>query len=84
MDEELILICECHSHEHQAIFRWDEDEKELTATIHLTVNDNIFKRMWTAIKYVCGHKSRYGDWDEFIFKPSDEQRLRDYLNNQKI
>ena len=36
------------------------------------------------IKYIFGHRSKYGDFDEFIIKPEDAdklQRATDYLRN---
>jgi len=80
MLENKIFICECHSYCHQAIFWYDEEDKSLYVTFHLITYRNVFKRLWVAIKYVCGYKSNFGAWDEFLFKPEDEKKLRDYLN----
>ena len=79
MKEQKIFICECHSYYHQAIFWYDEEEKLLYVTIHLITHRNFFKRLWHATKYVFGFKSNFGEWDEFTFKPEDEKKLRDYL-----
>ena len=81
--DQKIFICECHSYCHQAIFWYDEEEELLYVTIHLITHKNIFKRLWVAIKYVLGYTSNFGDWDEFIFKPEDEEKLRIYLNLEK-
>jgi hypothetical protein len=78
-----IFICECYSYCHQAIFWYDEEYKSLYVTIHLITHRNFFKRIWTAIQYIFGYKSNVGDWDEFIFKPEDEKKLRSYLNRVK-
>jgi hypothetical protein len=37
------------------------------------------------VKYIFGYKSKYGAWDEFIFNPSDADKLQelvDYLKKQ--
>lgn len=78
-----IFICECHSYCHQAIFWYDEEEKSLYVTIHLITHRNFFKRIWTAMQYIFGYKSNVGDWDEFLFKPEDEKKLRSYLDSLK-
>lgn len=38
---------------------------------------NIFKRIFTAIKYIFGYKSKYGHFDEFIFKHQDKNKLQE-------
>ena len=35
------------------------------------------------MKYVFGHRSIYGDFDEFIFKTDDADRLQDVVNYLK-
>ena len=82
MIEQKIFICECHSYCHQAIFLWDDEGKSLYVTIHLITHRNFFKRLWQGLKYAFGYKSNFGDWDEFLFKPEDEKRLRDYLERK--
>lgn len=81
--DSVIFICACHSFDHQIIFSVFEDDTlppQVIVTTHLKTYRNIFKRIWVAIKYVFGYKSRYGDWDEFIFNPDDLEDLKKYLN----
>lgn len=84
MTEQKIFICECHSYTHQAIFWWDEDVKQFYVTIHLITHKNFFKRLYQALKYVFNYKSNFGEWDEFLFKPEDEKKLREYLENKCV
>lgn len=84
MEDREIFICSCGSIEHQAIFWYDNDEKTLEVNFHLCNYDNFFKKCWIAIKYVFGYKSKYGNWDSFIFKPSDEDKLKKYLNKTEL
>lgn len=62
-----ILVCQCHNIEHQiSIFRDDEDNVAYVS-IHL-IPGTFLERLKNGIKYIFGHKSIYGDFDEFIFK----------------
>lgn len=74
-----IFICKCHSLEHQVTFWYDEEDKELYLEVHLT-NKRFFSRVKSAFKYIFGYKSRFGDWDEFLFKDEDLVKLKEYLN----
>ena len=76
----LVLICECHSLEHQLVFWYDEESGELYCEPHLVTHRGFLKRLWTGLKYAFGYKSRYGQWDSTIFKEEDLQQLKDYLD----
>lgn len=83
-----ILICECHSTEHQMIFSYDQEVSnewpaEVYAHVHLITHRNIFKRILYAVKYVFGYKCRYGAWDEFIFNKEDVKKLEDLVEYLK-
>lgn len=84
MEDREIFICSCGSIEHQAIFWYDNDEKTLEVNFHLCNYDNFFKRCWVSIKFILGYKSKYGHWDSFIFKPTDEEKLKKYLNKTDL
>ena len=79
MENQKIFICECNSYEHQAIFWFDKDENEYYITIHLVIYDNFFKRLWKGLKYAFGYTSKFGEWDEFLFKSNDIKLLKEYL-----
>jgi len=80
MKDEVIVICQCHSFEHQAIFYKDEETGMLFVSIRLKTYDNFFKRLWVGLKFAFGHTSKYGEWDEFIFQQKDEVELLEYLS----
>lgn len=86
MDKQELFICACNSMEHQLIMSYctDEEYKEVYCSVHLKPERNLFKRIWKAIKYIFGHRSIYGDFDEFIFKPEDADRLQEVVNRLKI
>ena len=64
MDEKLVR-CACYSPEHQMIIDYDEKDNLAYVEIHLKP-DNFFKRVRNAIRYIFGHRSIYGDFDEMI------------------
>lgn len=84
-----LFICECHDTSHQFIISADPltvEFPEVYVSIHLNRDHNIFRRMWTAMKYVFGMRSTLGDFDEVIIKPGDADRLQgivDYLRKAK-
>lgn len=79
--ERKIFVCDCQSLEHQISFWHDPDDEELYAEPHLITHRNFFKRLWYALKYTFGYKSRFGAFDEVIFSPEMQQQLRDWLNS---
>jgi hypothetical protein len=76
--EEDILICDCSSNEHQIVLRHDKEDNMVYCSVHLQ-NHSFFKRLLTAIKYIFGYKSVYGDWEEFIFKPEHINKLKEVI-----
>lgn len=92
MNKTEVLICECSSVEHQIAFTYCSEEREdildesgaiyedcMDVSIHLNDYNGFFRRVWVAIKYVFGYRSRYGDWDSFMMNPEDADRLIPYL-----
>lgn len=75
-----IFICKCHSLEHQVSFWYDEEDNFLYCEPHLTTNRNFFQRLFYGLKYAFGFKSRYGAWDEFLFKNKDLLTLKEYID----
>ena len=86
MDKKELFICERNSIEHQIVMSYFEDEKEVYCNVHLKPERNVLKRIIHAVKYIFGHRSAYGDFDEFIFNPKDADRLQsvvDHLRTEK-
>lgn len=76
-----LLICSCHSTEHQIIIYENTDPlygPEAYVHIHL-IKRSFWKRLKYAIKYIFGYKSRYGAWDEFILEPKHADKLEQLL-----
>jgi len=81
--ERQIMICQCHSIEHQVIFWFDEEDGDLICEPHLVTHRNFFKRLWRGLRYAFGYKSVYGDWDSIIFEKEDLEKLREHLDTIK-
>lgn len=77
-----LVLCDCGSADHQVIFRYDSvyDETWMTITFHLGTWRNFLERLWRGTRYIFGHKSRFGDWDEVLLNPAGATELRDFLN----
>jgi hypothetical protein len=43
--------------------------------VQLHRTNNIFKRIWVAIKYIFGTTEKYGYWDTTILRDDDVPRL---------
>ena len=71
--------CDCHSDEHTLSFSWDDEENLLYTSVYLNQYRSFLRRIWVAVKYVFGYKSRYGDWDCFLLRREDAKRLEALL-----
>lgn len=81
-DNEILLLCDCSSAEHQMIVRWDNDDNEVYVTINLPQHKSFWRRLWHGLTYAFGHKCRYGDFEEVILRKEDASNLQkvvDYL-----
>lgn len=76
--------CACFSDEHLLKFHLDDEDNTLTASIFLNQWRSWYGRIWIAIKYLFGYKSKYGDWDCWLLRKEDAERLKgmliDYIN----
>lgn len=82
MIEHSIIVCKCANVEHQLVFTHfpeDRDERQVYMSVHLIPESNIFRRIWSGIKYIFGHRSIYGHFDEFIFDQKDSYKLVEIL-----
>lgn len=73
-DVSMIFICECHSLEHMIELNYDSHYDSYYLNIHLH-SYNFLRRLWNGIKYIFGYKCLYGDFDEFIFKKEDIEKI---------
>lgn len=82
-----ILICECHSTEHQLIVLYSNEDKHPMVYFHIHLNKRSFwERLKYGIKYIFGYQSQYGAFQEFILNPEDAhkmERVVKYLKDEK-
>jgi hypothetical protein len=79
--EREIVICACHSTEHQMVISYTEDvidgEKYPEVYIHLHLTKKPFWwRVRYGIKYIFGYQSRYGAFDEMIIDKKDVDKFK--------
>jgi hypothetical protein len=86
-----VLICDCHSTDHQILLMYSEDEYCTGETFptcyaHIHLNRRPFwERVKYGVKYIFGYRSRFGAFDEFLFNPDDVEKLEKlvkYLKNE--
>ena len=82
-DNEILLLCDCSSDEHQLIVKWDNDDNEVYVSVHLSTYHGFWKRLWHGLKYAFGHKSRYGAFDEIILRKEDADNLQKVVDHLK-
>ena len=79
--------CECGSDEHLMVFRyWAEDgddDKELYLNVHLANYENFFQRLWVAVRFLFGYRSKFGEFDEVVIRKDDINRLFNLINTVK-
>jgi len=80
--------CQCSSDEHTLKFTLDEttgdfDDLEIWTSVFLNQYRPWWKRLWVAVRYIFGYKSRYGDWDCFIMRGEDIDRMMKMLQKYK-
>ena len=80
MEKKEVFFCACEKSEHQLVVRWFDDEKPsvVYCEVHLAELPPL-KRLWLGIKYIFGYKSKYGHFQEFIFKNEDAYRLQKFV-----
>ena len=68
MNETEYLECACTSNEHRLVFTLDPEDEEFPIYVSTFLHSYYpwYKRIWVAIKYVFGYRSRYGHFDSMI------------------
>lgn len=82
--ESEILICKCGDPEHQLVVTTDEADKVCYVAVHL-ISGSFLQRLKYGIKYIFGHKSIFGCFDEVILDESHVSKLEkiiDYIKNE--
>ena len=81
------IECDCSCQEHGLRFIIDNEDKEFPFLVigqFMNNYDNIFKRIWTAIKYIFRKSCKYGHFCECLIHKDNVQELIDILEEVKI
>jgi ribosomal protein L31E len=84
-----IVICACHSTEHQMVISYTEDiengNRYPEVYLHIHLNKRPFwSRVKYAVKYIFGYQCRYGSFDEMIIDKKDVDKFKkivEHLNS---
>jgi hypothetical protein len=76
------IECNCTSAEHTLRLTLDDDEDlpAIYTEVQLNPYHGFFGRLWLAVKYLFGHRCRYGHWDEATLMGDEVRKLRDLCN----
>jgi hypothetical protein len=80
--EKHVVLCDCHSPEHQFIIVKDTVDQEVWLEVHLCPNPSFFKRLWEGLRYAFGYRSRYGDFDSILVTPEDQAKIVELLQTK--
>jgi hypothetical protein len=71
------FFCACGHNEHQLII----EPIEYGVSVSASLADNLpfFNRVWLAIRYVFGYRSRYGMFAEIVLDPCNVDELVEFL-----
>lgn len=69
-----LVLCQCENTEHQMIIRAFDGEEDVYVTFYLRPLP-LRERLVHGLKYIFGHRSKYGDFDEIILRPEDAAKF---------
>lgn len=79
--------CQCYSEEHRLVFSLDNEgdyEPYLVCSSFLSDFPAFWARLWLAIKYALGYKSKYGHFDCFMMRPEDISRFKELVAKYEV
>lgn len=72
--------CDCGDMDHiLRVSYYKEDTEEMYVEIHLR-QKTFLQRVWHGVKYIFGFRSRYGDFDEFLWAPETARKYRAFID----
>jgi hypothetical protein len=87
MKDKDLIICVCHSIEHQMVVLYQKNDIHPIVYLHIHLNKQTFwRRLVYGVKYIFGRQSKYGAFDEIILNPEDADKFKkiySYLSNEK-
>lgn len=79
--EDRIIITWCDTMEYQFSFAYYPDGKDLgdiysfDLEVHIKPRCGFFRRLWPAIRYMFGHKTRFGDFSGSLIHDRDAREI---------
>jgi len=78
------IDCSCFTPSHSISFTYDNDGEEKTLLVTLFLNQYTFlKRLYNALRYVCGKKIEYGCFDSWLLDETDTEKVIQILRKMK-
>ncbi len=81
-----LFTCSCGNIEHQLVltstsWRYEDEEvnREVWVYVHMNPMYKLWDRIVLAVKYIFGHRSRYGEFANIALTRKDVIRLREAL-----
>lgn len=81
-----IFVCDCSDASHNIIFQlweWGDEHPELSVHVNLGDYPSFWRRVWLAVRYIFGYKSKYGQYDVMTIRVEDLPRMMSLLENFK-
>ena len=82
-EEEMAAVCSCHDQEHIIFLNyWTDDDTldaDLTVEPHLNPEWRWWRRIWLAVKYVFGYRSRYGEYESISLNRKTARAVYDFI-----
>jgi valyl-tRNA synthetase len=76
--------CTCGDASHTLRFTFEEGDESwppsLYTEVQLSDYPGFWRRLWRGVRYVFGHKSRYGYWDCTLIQEHEIPRLQALLS----
>lgn len=76
--------CQCTSMEHDMVVQFDSEDEVVYVHTQLAQHRNFFQRAWLALKYIFGHRSKYGHWEETMLDLKKAEELEKMLLRFKV
>ena len=73
------VICTCTSADHDIRFVKDTRDGDVWVEVQLVAVDNIWRRIYNAIRYIFGYRSKYGHWDTTLISKEEAKKLQHFL-----
>lgn len=76
------IICSCQHRDHMLILNADDEKNHLYVTIEIHLSPLPFwQRLKRAFLYVCGKRTRYGDFEEIVLDRNNASYIKDFIDD---